>query len=70
MRHNPAINTIDSIIERESENKIAKKLIAKHKITEKKLKPYRADLNTVFFCSSPEKGASAVKEYKRRMKIN
>jgi len=45
-------------------------MIAKHRHIEKKLKPYRADHRTVFFCDSPEKGLRAVRDYKRRMKIN
>lgn len=67
--HDPSINQIDSIIKRESEQKAAKKMMAKHKHEERKLKPYKADFKTTFYCSSPEKGAQAISEYKKRMKL-
>jgi hypothetical protein len=57
--------TIHSLLQKEEEQKEAKKIIKNHKPG--KLHPYPAgDKKTVFYCSSDDKGLKAVNEFKRR----
>lgn len=66
MRNNPNGITIHSLLEREAEQKAARKLQAKHKVHERILKPFKADSKTVFYCETKDKAERTINEYKKR----